>query len=1235
MANTSSYVIVTDNEADVATDNTTYVFNPTATLKTFTLGGASDGDTIAIDAASTDFRVRFFKNEMTLYGLKNTPSAGVIVKIQMDPTGGTDHLTFLDGTVDVDFAPGTGSRGHWTFGDHAVGRNKIVLSRFEFDKNPTYTYADAAMAADGALNSETYILTKDIDDVEITSPNTYDIVKGVLDYDGSDDCSTWTLADEIHGNGKTHLQIAVADIYGEDYEAPFSCVDGVERLSLINGDTGVSPNLTIDGHFLGSDLNVIDLSGKDGLSVEVEDLEATGDFYVSIDGQTTGTVEVAGTDSATFDTLDSADGFFKLGDLNAAVYLKNTQAGAVDAYVKMGTGGIDVVLGEKAYAEVGLTKYECSTVDDVSLGDIQVASINLEIGKSACAYSVLLDNSACASGHNAEVGNIAVGDVTIDVKESGCGYLSIENEAYVFGGAVGNATAGNVTVGNIAVTLTNEANGAGTDHLDVYAQYITICNSADMSADKGNATVGNITLGSLDVEGNGCFYMEVVNSATNNGEGNATAGNVTIGDIHFANGTDDYFYLYVCNCATADTGNATVGDINVGNISLTASYENCVCIDACAEVDHTGNATIGNLHVGNINMKATGTGTNQLYFCLAASQTGTTDAGGETTIGNVTIGNINMMVASSTNCIVVCEYAYGDSTKVHDVTIGNLSIGNVTMGQLPGDSNDAENCICIERCAYNSGSGDAVVGNVVVGNISINQDIALTQTDATNQFSICNYAYARSGNATAGAITIGNINARTADDGYACVCVINCADGESGADEAGLITVGNVNMEAIGDGEMALCVCNYADEGLAAGIKVGNVSMKADDETTGSACLYLYESGDAVGNISVGNVTLQAEDVYLCLYNCAEYDDAGTITMGDVTIIGENADSNYITNYANDGSTGAIAVGNVSLTAGIGDCIWMGVCNYADDAVGNITIKDVVLNVTADSDSADTVYACLYVCANGGNANGGNVTVGNITINAKGNVATKNAVSSDNAYGCVTLESTDGTVTVGNITVTGGVVSDDDKVDGFDDLGTWLSLTAKNDAITIGNVDYSGYAGKGYSTTLIDVSGYAGAAVIKGATGGSTITDNDGTNAITLSNTAKDDLVVLQDDQSWITNSTTTGGAGEGDLVVSQAAVDTITGFAVGDMLTTSSGISGHADNDVIQAGSTVSWTQFLTNAEHQIDNLGHAAYSAYIGGNTYVALAGDDDVVQSIVKIVGKVTFTFDSGNLDFQSAV
>jgi hypothetical protein len=101
--------------------------------------------------------------------------------------------------------------------------------------------------------------------------------------------------------------------------------------------------------------------------------------------------------------------------------------------------------------------------------------------------------------------------------------------------------------------------------------------------------------------------------------------------------------------------------------------------------------------------------------------------------------------------------------------------------------------------------------------------------------------------------------------------------------------------------------------------------------------------------------------------------------------------------------------------------------------------------------------------------------------------------------------------------------------------------------------------------------------------------------------------------------------------VVDQSDVDSITNFGTGDMITTDGGIGG--DGTAIQNGTSMTWSQFLTNAENQIDNLGHSVYTAIVGGSTYVAMADSvNNDVHSIVEIVGvDQDFTLAGGVLTY----
>ncbi len=214
MPNTSSYDIVNGNRVDNSTDNTTYVFSPSEDLKTFTLAGNSDGDTVAIDASSSDFKVRLKKNEMTLVGQKNTPSAGVVVKVQLDKAdGGTAKMAFLDGTVNVSFTPSApgSTKGSWNFGG-ITGQKKLDLGSesISYTIDGTKTYAQAYAAADRIVNAKTVGLTVDSDAVEGSSGD--DLFVGYAGNDYDNQFATANGTDYIDGGeGRDTLRVALYD----------------------------------------------------------------------------------------------------------------------------------------------------------------------------------------------------------------------------------------------------------------------------------------------------------------------------------------------------------------------------------------------------------------------------------------------------------------------------------------------------------------------------------------------------------------------------------------------------------------------------------------------------------------------------------------------------------------------------------------------------------------------------------------------------------------------------------------------------------------------------------------------------------------------------------------------------------------------------------------------------------------------------------------------------------------
>ncbi len=1177
---TSSYDIVDGNRVDNPTDDTTYVFNPSATLKTFSLAGGTDGDTVAINALSSDFKVKFKKNEMTLIGLKNTPSFGTMVKVQFDTSnGGVDHLAFLDGTIDVQFTPNTPGalKGSWDFGGrNGIKKLNLGAEGANYVIDSSKTFADAAYAAGGALNSDTYLLTTDIDDVRIAADNTYDVIKGILNYDGSDDNSTWSVGDNIVGNGKTMLQIGVADINGSEYESPFATATGIDAFSVINNDMGEDAHLIVDGESLGTDVNFISVSGKDSFELEVNSLSAEGQLEMSIAAASDSDLYVDG-------TLDGVD---------FSVTLSNSDADAVGAVATVGLGGIDIVLGEEDNAYVNLTQAAEGDTGNISVGNLVVGDISIDAGEGADA-SVTVSNCAYNSGTGqATAGNLTVGNVTLDIGINASASVSLTNYA---DNECGDASVGNLTVGDITI---NTAKSGSNDWFGIY-------NSA--SAEDGNATVGNLTIGDItvngDVSSDYALYMSAYNSASATGEGNATAGDFNVGDINVAL-ADSYSWAAACmyNLAYADTGDAVVGDMNVGNVNVVLGnngvYYATFDFIACASATN-GNASVGDVTVGNVNMEV-GSGDNSIDFCeYACAYAGA----GSATVGDVVVGDITGYAGIDGSLAAYIEVCASGTVESGD-TVGNITIGNVDMYGEPS----ACLALSVDVQSYKGSIGDVTIGDVqmevdgsgyislsveltastTIGNIKIG-DITQTYGSNASQYYFCVGADAGGDIAS---FTVGDVTINAGKDSTDSSPTWDISAG----DDIGSITIGNYSLTA-NSAQFDEQVWTFdAESGNIGAIVEGNTTLIATGDGEIDRSLN-YSADNEIASVVIGNVSLDADgdgaDIWMS-HDFSASDDIGNIRLGNVTVsaAGESAYAGYSMEVdANGNDIGDVVIGNIAVSASGEDAAASALFYFSDtgDSVNSVTLGNIALNLanTADALTDAELDVQIYAC--------GDVTIGNISL-VQGAV-TDDFVATAGVDASVTVDVT-GDITIGNISVVGGFVnSTSAQLDDFNSLTGWLSLTAGGD-ITIGDVDYSGYE----LDATIDVSGFEGAAHVKAAQGDTTITLNDTKNIVTLYD--GDDVVNVD------------VSTAKEDFSVA-ANVDEIIGFTT---LKDDIGITGANGTDFAFVTSNATYAAFLTAAEDAIFNDGTDIYARKVGSDVYVAVnaSGGDDEIAYVIKLTG-----------------
>lgn len=114
--------------------NTAYLFDPTASLTRFALGGAN-GNTVAINMVSSDFKASVSGRTLKLVA---TDGSGVVVQMIMPKSGAASNMvTFLDGEVQVSYSAKAGKTpASMTFGDVKLSNKAVDLGS---EKAPAYS----------------------------------------------------------------------------------------------------------------------------------------------------------------------------------------------------------------------------------------------------------------------------------------------------------------------------------------------------------------------------------------------------------------------------------------------------------------------------------------------------------------------------------------------------------------------------------------------------------------------------------------------------------------------------------------------------------------------------------------------------------------------------------------------------------------------------------------------------------------------------------------------------------------------------------------------------------------------------------------------------------------------------------------------------------------------------------------------------------------------------------------
>jgi hypothetical protein len=587
-------------------------------------------------------------------------------------------------------------------------------------------------------------------------------------------------------------------------------------------------------------------------------------------------------------------------------------------------------------------------------------------------------------------------------------------------------------------------------------------------------------------------------------------------------------------------------------------------------------------------------------------------------------------------------------THSGNATAGNVTVGNVSMTMPTGVNNTGAHLFggqneFIAGNIAEGANGNATVGNLTVGNITVNTGAAALQSGAVNLVEVVGGVEAKS-SGQVGTVTVGNVTFKTGILGHAEFLAGASALANGTSDSTGLVTVGNVTMSGLTGAKMKVDVVNSANPGTAGGITVGNVSLHGGG-AIGTAGLSISEIGGSVGKISVGNIAVTDYKISaLSISNIAKSGTAGGISVGNITVnLGETGTYAATIRQSAVASAAGIQVGNISLSAHKGQELTGNIVDTAGGKVGNVSVGNVSFAL-ANTNNAQTKPAELKLHVSTTSlisGKGGSISAGNITISESGvttAVTHKTALFDAN----VTLDSHYGSVSVGNVIVSGGVENNAGTVvlDNLANLTGWLHTTVTGtNTVTVGNIDYSGYIGVGatldqsgdatlHGTTMINASGYLGVGSIATAQHGATIFDNSGTNAINLTPSGSHENFIALDEVQKAVNDSSPSTL----QATQQSAVDSISGWTNNDAIGLHA--DGHTTTPVALSGSGIeadptepqSWTGFLSDAETAIHG-GEAAFYAYIGGNTYLAL-NEGNHVAEIVEIMGLQTLSLNIHN-------
>ncbi len=439
--------------------------------------------------------------------------------------------------------------------------------------------------------------------------------------------------------------------------------------------------------------------------------------------------------------------------------------------------------------------------------------------------------------------------------------------------------------------------------------------------------------------------------------------------------------------------------------------------------------------------------------------------GGTGVIAGTNIEGLNVVKLSGSD---------GDDMEVNDVAAVGSYLGRVSdMAEQALKLNGTLDGVALDMNLTND--DDAADGKGAIGKITAANDIILNLVAGdTGTITYANNVVANGADAVVGDLVVGdiriNLAAGDADaDGYGEVNVSNEASVNAGAGSAtvGDLTIGDVNIK-VGAGHDAygqLSIDLTANGGTTGDATVGDLTIGDISLDLGTDATYFTISvdysaiafGDAkVGNLTIGDVSVRSQgDVDYAMYSfyfmsASATGAGGDATVGDFTIgqmdyqIGLSNSEGTITLY----HTAQAKYGNAT----VGDMIIGGINIVAQDYT-NSTYPSLDIGITS------TAEAAWHATATAGNAIVGDMLIGDITITG----GQEFSLSSFDIQHKAQAEGTAGTAQVGDT-----IIGDITLGAGRNGLLDWtMSVTASATAqagvygltqigkVVLGNIDMS------------------------------------------------------------------------------------------------------------------------------------------------------------------------------------